>query len=45
MKCTDSCTNGLKDNEEEDVDCGGSCDPCPKCEPGNTKIYVKFMKF
>ena len=23
-----SCMNEKKDGDEEDVDCGGSCDPC-----------------
>ena len=23
------CTNGVQDGDESDVDCGGSCDPCP----------------
>ena len=28
-----SCTNGIKDGDEEGVDCGGSCpDVCPTCE-------------
>ena len=31
----DPCMNGEQDGDESDVDCGGSCDPCPaggKCE-------------
>lgn len=24
-----SCTNGVKDGTESDVDCGGDCTPCP----------------
>ena len=26
--CADTCTNNKKDNDETDVDCGGSCSPC-----------------
>ncbi|MBR4984542.1 MAG: lamin tail domain-containing protein [Proteobacteria bacterium] len=26
--CTLTCENGIKDNNESDVDCGGVCDPC-----------------
>jgi len=26
--CVDHCTNGVKDCDEEEVDCGGSCSPC-----------------
>jgi hypothetical protein len=25
-----SCTDGIKNGDEEDVDCGGGCPPCPK---------------
>jgi hypothetical protein len=25
----DSCSDGTKNNDETDVDCGGSCEPCP----------------
>lgn len=27
---TPSCSNGVKDNDETDIDCGGSCPPCPE---------------
>ncbi len=29
------CSNGLQDNDEEGVDCGGTfCSPCPTCDDG-----------
>jgi hypothetical protein len=27
----DTCTNGVQDPDETDVDCGGACGPCPMC--------------
>ncbi|MFO7710319.1 MAG: hypothetical protein R6V53_00985 [Candidatus Woesearchaeota archaeon] len=33
----DSCDNGIQDSDEEDIDCGGPCDPCetePTCDDG-----------
>lgn len=29
-----SCFNGIKDGDETDVDCGGSCVPCATCDDG-----------
>ena len=29
-----SCFNGIKDNNEEGIDCGGPCAPCPSCFDG-----------
>ncbi|MBU1604292.1 MAG: hypothetical protein KJ583_03155, partial [Nanoarchaeota archaeon] len=35
--CTKShCTNNIKDGDETDVDCGGSCSAMSKCQPGRT---------
>ncbi|MBD3260658.1 MAG: hypothetical protein GF334_03105 [Candidatus Altiarchaeales archaeon] len=28
------CANGIQDPGEEDVDCGGPCEPCPTCQDG-----------
>lgn len=28
-----SCSNGIKDGNETDIDCGGSCSPCPPSKP------------
>ena len=30
---TSTCANGIKDGDETDVDCGGSCAPCPPPPP------------
>lgn len=30
----DTCNNGVLDTGEEDVDCGGTCTPCPTCDDG-----------
>ncbi len=30
----ESCFNNIKDYDEEDVDCGGPCKPCPTCFDG-----------
>jgi hypothetical protein len=30
----DACTNGIQDNGEKGVDCGGKCEPCPTCSDG-----------
>ncbi len=34
--CTDdpTCTDGLLNGTETEVDCGGDCDPCPTCDDG-----------
>ncbi len=29
-----SCFDGIKNGDETDVDCGGSCNPCPTCDDG-----------
>ena len=29
-----SCTDGIQNGDEEGIDCGGDCDPCPTCEDG-----------
>ena len=29
-----SCFNGIKDGDETNVDCGGSCAPCATCDDG-----------
>jgi len=34
----DSCSDGIKNNDETDVDCGGSCDACIKDEACSTNI-------
>jgi hypothetical protein len=34
-KFPETCTDGLINQDEEDVDCGGSCDPCPTCVDEN----------
>ena len=32
---TPNCVDGILNNDEEDVDCGGpNCGPCPTCEDG-----------
>jgi len=30
----DTCFNNIKDYDEEDIDCGGPCKPCPTCFDG-----------
>ena len=30
----DSCDDGVKNQDETDVDCGGVCDACPTCSDG-----------
>lgn len=37
-QCLDSCYNGRKDYNEEDVDCGGPCGSCEQCDAPNTCI-------
>jgi hypothetical protein len=39
------CHNGIKDTTETEIDCGGSCEPCPpkgtfSCKMGNTNFTV-----
>jgi hypothetical protein len=29
-----SCFDGIKNGDETDVDCGGTCNPCPTCDDG-----------
>jgi hypothetical protein len=29
-----SCNDGIQNGDETDIDCGGSCDPCPTCDDG-----------
>ncbi len=35
--CTRSCTDGLKNGDESDVDCGGSCDRCANGKTCNSR--------
>ncbi|MCL4113219.1 UNVERIFIED_CONTAM: hypothetical protein GTU68_032846 [Idotea baltica] len=47
----DPCYNGVQDNGEEGIDCGGSCKPCEECEnitemlhgeiPDNTHMEIE----
>jgi len=39
----ETCTDGIQNQDETDVDCGGVCDPCFVPEPEITGEY--FMKF
>ena len=33
------CHDGVKNQGEEEIDCGGPCDPCGKLE---TKVFHRF---
>lgn len=33
MEIVNTCANGIQDGDETDVDCGGSCGPCPSPPP------------
>jgi uncharacterized membrane protein len=32
QQCRDSCHDGLQNNDEEEIDCGGSCEACKRTE-------------
>lgn len=38
-----NCTNGIKDNDEKEIDCGGSCDPCP--DPATLTCNINSYSF
>ncbi len=33
-KPEETCSDGIKNQDETDIDCGGICDPCPTCSDG-----------
>lgn len=38
-----NCTNQIKDNDEKEIDCGGSCDPCP--DPATMTCDINAYSF
>ncbi len=38
-----NCTNQIKDNDEKEIDCGGSCDPCP--DPATMTCDINSYSF
>jgi hypothetical protein len=41
MKPKETCTDKIKNQNEENVDCGGSCSPCKKIEADNLNVGDK----
>ncbi|MEO5583520.1 MAG: zinc metalloprotease, partial [Saprospiraceae bacterium] len=39
LPLTDHCTNGILDNNETGIDCGGSCGPCPCNSTGVFSLF------
>lgn len=44
LSCTGAdCTNGIQDGDETDIDCGGTCPPCPIPAPIMTPLETSLL--
>ena len=37
---TANCSNKVEDENEDGIDCGGSCSPCTICTPGKYNTLI-----
>ena len=41
----DFCSNGIKDGDEDGVDCGGSCSLCNGTNSSKNLFFISFVKY